>query len=895
MKSAHRVEFDYEPRPGFLYVRSRAISSRTNDNFDHFPAEEIKKGYLTFVGKPVFVNHHNDDHRRARGVIVDAALHEDRNPDGSEDTWVEVLMEIDAVKFPKLAQAIIAGHIDRTSMGTDVEYSICSVCANKAATPLDYCKHIPAMKGMKVQRTTASGEKEEVLVYEKCYGLRFFENSLLVEEPADPTAFFLGVDDRGLAMTASKQAARPPEGEPCPGEGQAVPERYIFSIRGRPHAPCPACNDTQPVNEDGTMAPHIVSKSWNRPNHPKRGAKRPSARDVGSRKRGAREAWSLTRKVASLAPRRADLMTGDPNITCVVCGKPAVYGVDSWDAKGNHTEFGLCAEHEQTFDFEPQSAIWMAASRRRILELDQGVTKVGYGEISAPADVDTLRDEACPVCGDTESFDGETCQVCGYIKPPEEFLDPDLEKAREVDLRQEGQPPTAETDLESVEQDEMAGFTEDGLPTEDTVDENGELVEAPEFADTPETDEGEPEAVEGEEPLEGAEPEQTEGEEDAEGDAGPEGDLAEGEEPAEDENAEDGEPRAQVTDDGFGGHLNEEFEELAEGSEPEDSNGSEEQEDDEDEDEDDSFPFDKKSRRLRRRRAGTGGNPTMMKRLMRAESLIRRQGRRIKELESALRFVVTAAGLQRHPRVAVLWKQAEDENPANTGWAVDSTPAPEEPFQSTDEALGDVSNDEPAGGSLDDVETPGETSESDVSPDAQTDLGSTEVVLDTPAITEDQDVTAPVAGTEDLDEGPAGEAGSGRTETEVRVGVPADESPAFAMEEGGWTEAAKSEARTYAALRLARLRIQTGTAKGDDLTLAGQINGSRMSDRDIQHEIDTLSKVVKASAQSNGNGGQRARAPRLSSRRVMPSMQEEPLIPIQTVASGPADDEFLFE
>src|SRR5690606_4795518 len=80
MKSAHRVNFDYEPRPGFLYVRSRAISSRTNDNYDHFPAEEIKKAYSTFIGKPVFVNHHNDDHRRARGVIVDAALHEDVNP-----------------------------------------------------------------------------------------------------------------------------------------------------------------------------------------------------------------------------------------------------------------------------------------------------------------------------------------------------------------------------------------------------------------------------------------------------------------------------------------------------------------------------------------------------------------------------------------------------------------------------------------------------------------------------------------------------------------------------------------------------------------------------------------------------------------------------------------------
>lgn len=198
-KQAHRHAFVYEKRPGYLYVRSRAISSRCNDNYDEFPAAEIKEGYRSFIGKPVFVNHRNDNHRRARGVIIDAALHEDTNPDGSADTWAEVLMEVDAVKFPKLAKAILAGHVDRTSMGTDVAYSKCSFCGNKAATPLEYCQHIPKLKGKRIRRTTASGAREDVLVREICYGLKFFENSLLVEEPADPTAFFLGVEGEGVA------------------------------------------------------------------------------------------------------------------------------------------------------------------------------------------------------------------------------------------------------------------------------------------------------------------------------------------------------------------------------------------------------------------------------------------------------------------------------------------------------------------------------------------------------------------------------------------------------------------------------------------------------------------------------------------------------------------------
>lgn len=208
MRTAHRHSFDYHPRGGFLYVRSRAISSRTNDNFDTFPAEEIKKAWATFIGKPVFVNHHNDDHRRARGVIIDAALHEDTAPDGTADTWVEVLMEIDAINFPKLAAAILAGDIERTSMGCDVAHSVCSVCGNKASTPVEYCKHIPRMKGKRIRRKTASGDgTEDVLVHEICAGLSFFENSVLVEPPADPTAFFLGVDDRGvtgMAKAASK-------------------------------------------------------------------------------------------------------------------------------------------------------------------------------------------------------------------------------------------------------------------------------------------------------------------------------------------------------------------------------------------------------------------------------------------------------------------------------------------------------------------------------------------------------------------------------------------------------------------------------------------------------------------------------------------------------------------
>ncbi len=244
-KAAHRVAFDYTPRHGYLYVRSRMISSRCNDNHDEFPAAEIEKAYRSFLGKPVFVNHHNANHRRARGVIVAVALHRDRNPDGSPDTWVEGLMEVDALRFPKLAKALISKRIDKTSMGVDVEHSICSACGNKAESPADYCKHLPALKGKKIRQRGPDGKIREEVIREKCHGLSFFENSLLVEDPADPTAVLVGgIDTRGLAKAAALQVTAAPAG-PHPGRLQGGTCRENCSYGG---THCLMCHEPVLVN-----------------------------------------------------------------------------------------------------------------------------------------------------------------------------------------------------------------------------------------------------------------------------------------------------------------------------------------------------------------------------------------------------------------------------------------------------------------------------------------------------------------------------------------------------------------------------------------------------------------------------------------------------------------------
>lgn len=684
-KAAHRAVFQYEARPGYLYVRSRAISSRCNDNFDEFPAEEIEASYRTFVGKPVFVNHVNDNHRRARGVIIDAALHNDRNPDGTPDTWAEVLMEIDATRFPKLAKAILAGDVDRTSMGCDVERSVCSACGNEARTPADYCSHIPHLKGKRIFRATASGKKVGELVRETCFGLRFFENSVLVEPPADPTAHFLGVDSSGLGKAASKSAAmdfsqfedhdglegdddgpeeapRPKPSQPAAHDKPAVPHvpfegtpddrqrRQDAVTRAKPFTPLkPSLNGLQttaaakpapqaagpeldaygtpkpkrgqpyepagehpwykqvPLHHDHVVAhwdqatpeekdsgmrwysdAHHVAKAIAklhpgitsdeeaahkgagvlsayspRTNWPmnmfnaahsfhRQAAVRPLKDDpdkpahtvtmgmhadkaqrimdgehhqpvLNSPKtqdfahlieHGGHEPQTDEEKKSGAEPRMSGRVVVDRHALSVAAGRritdvendahqgfPGTGGKharhyyehaantyrnaaaaisekegkpvgahqvqavtwlvrqrlntaeDQANANANAKNLGkgrskaednikghwkdFAGQHTPELKEQGNSHVSRLLADADDIEEDGSIRAIAYGEIKAPADVDTLREENCPVCGDKDTFDGIQCQICGFINPPEQFRDPDLDKAKKLDLRKQ--------------------------------------------------------------------------------------------------------------------------------------------------------------------------------------------------------------------------------------------------------------------------------------------------------------------------------------------------------------------------------------------------------------------------------------------------------------------------
>src|ERR1700756_5741384 len=292
---------DYRTQDGFLYARIRAISSRVNKNHDAWPSVELagdhslisdsrvtsgtgftveanqdnRYGFSSFLGKPIFVDHNNTNPKRARGVIVDARLHVEPGTDDpyyktadchssfKPATWVELLLEIDAKTFPRLAKAIIDGSknphqgIDGFSMGANVERSICSHCANVATAPDEFCKHIAAKGAYWDYKDPETGQKTSKRSFEFCEGVQFFEISA-VFDPADETALI-----REVRASVEKEADEREAAViqvPCPHCGSAA---EMSTQSG--YTACRNCGYTNQqgaapqIGGDGAMSPgHIT-------------------------------------------------------------------------------------------------------------------------------------------------------------------------------------------------------------------------------------------------------------------------------------------------------------------------------------------------------------------------------------------------------------------------------------------------------------------------------------------------------------------------------------------------------------------------------------------------------------------------------------------------------------
>ena len=404
---------DYRTDDGYLYVRVRAISSRVNLNRDGWPSAELQKSYRTFIGKPLFVDHHNHDPKRARGVVVDANIHveDDIKKVSSLDpyyasapeahlppTWVELLLEVDARSFPKLGKAIISDDIDGVSMGANVERSKCFHCGNWARSESEFCKHIISKGAHFDYIDPNTGHKTSKQSYEDCHDINFFELSF-VFQPADETALFIPGSKRHASdETVEIKAARSKLAEEIQNEGYGAAE---------------------------DMTQQMVSE-----------ARREFAQAMSE---GADRTGAIRAALLGLKDMGASKEQATAVLSYALASPAELVAISKIASNANRRN----------------------ADRRNPTPQDTMIT--------APNKVDTLRQEQlCPICA--SNMDDGSCAVCSYTEPPEGFDNPDLEKAQEIDLQQKQQQDAQASMPPDGPQSAMPGETPpmppgSGMPT----------------------------------------------------------------------------------------------------------------------------------------------------------------------------------------------------------------------------------------------------------------------------------------------------------------------------------------------------------------------------------------------------------------------------------------------
>lgn len=181
------IEYD----PDFFYLKVKAVSAGeywgANKNADYFPEEELKKSYKTFLTAHTFKNHENKDIANAIGDVLQSEWDESMK-------CVILLLRIDKRIAPTIVRGFEKGFMTDVSMGCRIEYSICSICGNKAKTKFDYCDHIKFEK----HKIYPDGRK----VYEINIGPKFHDISAVLNG-AERTAKVQGmfIDAGKVAFT----------------------------------------------------------------------------------------------------------------------------------------------------------------------------------------------------------------------------------------------------------------------------------------------------------------------------------------------------------------------------------------------------------------------------------------------------------------------------------------------------------------------------------------------------------------------------------------------------------------------------------------------------------------------------------------------------------------------
>jgi hypothetical protein len=243
------------------------------------------------------------------------------------------------------------------------------------------------------------------------------------------------------------------------------------------------------------------------------------------------------------------------------------------------------------------------------------------------------------------------------------------------------------------------------------------------------------------------------------------------------------------------------------------------------------------------------------------------QQRAISQLSRGLEFIAKAAGIENQTRTAI-FKRADEQNPAE--------PVPD-PAPEPSPTGGTVQAETPEAKA--DVRTPGLVpgTNNDTAADAVTTAYTPGQDIPDSALHMLDDVTRPIEGTQ----GPR-PLSETKTLVDVRVGDPMKAQVAFPIG-GPFANAQRTSSvaedpteRTYASLRLARLRMNAGMAESDDEILESQSisKDASLSTEAIQREIQTLEKVTAAQNRRVDDDAPRNLVPRSAAVRTVPQLSK---------------------
>ena len=144
-------------------------SGLPNRNGVAFPLEELiayqpppisRLTYKAWTGCPVHLEHDNEDHEKAIGVIFDTSLRVMQGYGDGKHYVVYGLIGIDKTKDPETAQKFASGAMNTGSMGALADYFTCSVCGHAATSNrFTSCSHISSTEEVNWRILDVNGER----------------------------------------------------------------------------------------------------------------------------------------------------------------------------------------------------------------------------------------------------------------------------------------------------------------------------------------------------------------------------------------------------------------------------------------------------------------------------------------------------------------------------------------------------------------------------------------------------------------------------------------------------------------------------------------------------------------------------------------------------------------